>query len=354
MMKKTWSMCKECYGIVPAQVELTKSRGIVLTKICPTHGQQQALVDPNPDFFKWLQDTPKAPMSARTGMTALSVTNRCNVRCPGCYHLPDSSEDVGLEPLLEEAGLATKSVLGLMGAEPTMRVDLPALVTALKQRYKKHVMIYTNGIKLESEQYVESLKQADLDLVALSLHLPSYIGEKAHGSKVKGLVNLKKFGIKVDHLAFSLRDMGDVGAALSTVLALDYADLNNGYVRLRAPSAIGGKRNVPAHMSELLQQVLGTCAARGLRVEVVPFTNHAYAVMLKIEGRLVMLVRWPTAEEIDLQEAQHGPVKALFVPAAGETQILHQVLLTEWTRSGRALPPAPPVDCPDFISGKVA
>ena len=352
MKKDTWGLCKTCYGIVPAAMNFSQEHGAVLTKTCPAHGEQMALVDPSAEFYEWVQESPKASMSTRTGMTALNVTNRCNVRCPGCYHLPDDSDDKGLDPLIEEAGKATKPVLGLMGAEPTMREDLPELIVALKNAYKKHVMIYTNGIKLEDPDYVARLKKADLDLVALSLHLPSYIGEKAYGSKIKALENLKEQAVKVDHLAFSLRDMDDVDGALTTILGLDYGSLNNGYVRIRAPSAIGGKRNVPAHMSEMMKCVLETCIKRGLKAEVVPFTNHMYAIMLRIEGRLVMLVRWPTAEEIDLNEAQHGPVKALFVPEIGETQILHQVLMIERIRSGGTFPPPPPLECPDLIAGR--
>ena len=352
-MKKTWGMCKECYGVVPAKLEVNQDRGATLTKTCPVHGEQQALMDPNPNFFQWLAEMPKVDGSYRTGMTALNVTNRCNVRCPGCYHLPDSSDDRALDPLIVEAGTASRTVLGLMGAEPTMREDLPELISRLKKTYGKPVMIYTNGIKLEDTAYVERLATAALDRIALSLHLPSYIGEKAYGSKLQALVNIKNAQLKLDHLAFSLCSLADVDAALSTILALDYDLLHGRYVRLRAPSAIGGKRNEPAHMSALLQRVIESCAHRGLSVEVMPFTNHAYAIMLKIAERLIMLVRWPTVEEIDLQEAQHGPVSALFVPEVGETQILHQVLLTEHVRSGKHLPPAPPLDCPPEISGRL-
>ena len=340
----TWGLCKECYGITPAKVVSG-----TLIKKCELHGEQFTLVDPSLDFFRWLQTAPQADMSARTGMTALSITNKCNVRCPGCYALPDSSDDP--DDVVELAAKSSKSLLCLMGAEPTMREDLPQLITELKTKYHKHVMIYTNGIKLEDEAYLQSLTDAGLDLIALSLHLPTYIGDKAYGSKIKALNNIKNQHTKLDHLAFSLRDMDDVEPALETILSLDYEMVNGKYVRLRAPSAIGGKRNVPAHMSTMLQKTLEVCISRGWKAEVVPFTNHIYAVMLRINDRLVMLVRWPTAEEIDLVEAQKGPASALFVPEAGETQILHQVLLTERVRSGGALPPKPPTDCPREIAG---
>ena len=348
---KTWGMCKECYGVVPATVNFSKEHGAVITKICNQHGEQSALVDPSADFFKWILEAPHSSMSHRTGMTALNTTNRCNVRGPGCYHLPDDSTDRSLEGLVVEAGRATKSVLGLMGAEPTMREDLPELVQKLKETYGKPVMIYTNGIRLEDAAYTDRLKSSGLDLVALSLHLPSYIEQKAYASKVTAVENLRRSALSLDHLAFSLRDLSDIDDALTTILEFDYSLLYNRYVRIRAPSAIGGKRNVPCHMSELLKSVLEACIRRGLRAELVPFTNHVYAVMLSIEGRLVMLVRWPTAEEIDLIMAQSGPITALFVPEVGETQILHQVLLIERVRSGGNLPPMPPKDCPVSISG---
>lgn len=342
-MKETWGLCKECYGTVPAEVG-----GGIIVKHCPTHGVQFANQDPDPKFVDWVRDQPyyEAP---RLGMTAITVTNRCNVRCPGCYHHPDSSTDDSMLDVIKVAENATKPVIGLMGAEPTMREDLPQLIHAIRTIYKKGAVIYTNGIRLENKDYLEELGRFGLGRVCLSLHLPNYIGQKAYESKLRALKNLEKSRVQLDHIAFSLKDMDDVDDCLSVIMTLNYDNIIERYVRIRAPSSIGGERNSPVPLSVLRDEVFASCSRMGLKVEIAPFTNHMYAVMLLIEGRRVMLVRWPTVEEIDLEEAQAGPVKALFVPEIGEKQILHQVLMVDRLRSGGALPPKPPANCPRHL-----
>lgn len=350
MQDNTFSLCNECYGIVPAILE-RREDGVFLVKECTAHGIQSKIIDPSLEFFDWLQAAPRDMAPLRYGMTALNTTNRCNVRCPGCYALPDQSADRGLNGLVAEASKIKKHVAGLMGAEPTMRDDLPELIREIKFTSRKATFLYTNGIKLENISYTESLVKAGLDKVAISLHLPNYIGEKAHNSKIQALENLKSFPVELDHLSFSLRNLAEVDDALEAIMSLDYSNISKSYVRLRAPSAIGGKRNSPCHMSDLVKAVLESCVRKELPVSFMNFTHHVYAIMLKIRDRIIVLVRWPTVEEIDLVEANKGVVSALFVPEIGETNILHHVLMTERVRTGGSLPPLPPQDCPSEISG---
>lgn len=349
----TYSLCGQCYGIIPARLDYI-GMDILLNKTCPTHGTQEVLLDTTSDFQKLIFNMPRIDLSARDGMTALNVTNRCNVRCPGCYALPDQSKDRSLASIIKEAKGIKRTVVGLMGAEPTMRRDLPQLIRELSIQTNKKIFIYTNGIKLENKSYVDELAENGLTSLALSLHLPSYLGPKAFISKVKALENIKGTSIALDHISISLKDESEIGIAIQAIMSLDYGNMSNQYVRLRSPSSIGGKRNIPMSMAYLLDLVLKTCRVRGLKVEPAPFTHHRYAIMLNIEGRLVVLVNWPTVEDIDLVEAQQGPIGALFVPEIGETQILHQVILMEHVRSGGTLPPPPPLGCSPDISGIAA
>ena len=346
-MIETWSLCKECYGIVPATFD-----GSVLTKVCPTHGVQSAKVDPEDGFYNRVHSMPPKPKElVRLTTTALSITNRCNLRCPGCYALPDWSDDDSRESILTLAKKTKGQGIVLMGAEPTMRDDLPEIVKELKEETKKPILILTNGIRLEDEKYLGRLEESGLSRIVMSLHLPSYVGKKAFNSKIKAIENIKKTSIPFDHVNFSLKTISEVEGAIKYIVSLDFALFASGYVRLRAPAVIGGVRNKPCTMSEFLNAVLASCEKLGYSVLFAPFSNHLYAVLLVIEGKPIMLVRWPTVEEIDLQELQYGPPTALFVPSIGETQIIHQGMITERVRSGGALPPPPPLDCPPHILG---
>ena len=347
--KNTWGLCKHCYGIVPAHFD-----GTTLTKVCAAHGEQSARVDPEDGFYDRVRAMPHNDMVSRVIHTALSVTNRCNLRCPGCYALPDNSADDSIDDIMAVARGAKGFGLGLMGSEPTMRDDLPELIQRLKAELGKPISIYTNGIRLEDEAYLDSLEKAGLIRICLSLHLPSYVGQKAFDTKLRAIGNIKNTKIALDHVAFSLRTVSEMEEALQYILSLDFSLFSSGYVRLRAPAVIGGVRNEPTDMSTMLNAAFAACKKLGYSIKISPFTNHLHAIMLEVQGKHIMLIRWPTVEEMNLEEIQHGPRTALFVPTAGETQILHQGMLTERVRSGGAHPPPPPADCPSYISGVAA
>jgi hypothetical protein len=344
--KETWGLCTECYGIVPAEFD-----GSTITKVCPVHGEQKALVDPEDGFYARVQALPTQKMKNRLSHTSLSVTDRCNLRCPGCYARPDDTPDQPISEIVKVAKTARGHALALMGSEPTMRDDLAEMIRQVKAETGKPVAIYTNGIRLEDERYLAGLIEAGLDRAVISLHLPNYVGTKAFHSKIHAMANLLKYPGKLDQVVFSLKAVEEIEEALKYIVALDFKQLSGGYVRLRAPAAVGGDRNEPTSMSAMLNGVYRACERMGYTVGVAPFSNHLHAIMVVVQGKPILLIRWPTVAQMDLVEIQKGPRTALFVPQIGETQILHQGFVTERIRSGGALPPLPPANCPSHISG---
>ncbi len=110
----------------------------------------------------------------------ISVTDRCNFRCPYCmprevfglnYPFLKDPQLMSLEEITQIA--AAFVALGvekirLTGGEPLLRTDLPDLVRALKQELKvKEVALTTNGWLLEKR--AESLRAAGLDRVNVSV-----------------------------------------------------------------------------------------------------------------------------------------------------------------------------------------
>lgn len=345
--KETWGLCTECYGIVPAEFD-----GSTLAKVCPVHGEQKALVDPEEGFYDRVQALPAQEMKNRMSHTALSVTDRCNLRCPGCYARPDDTPDRPIGEILKVAYVARGQALVLMGSEPTMRDDLAEMIRIIKAETRKPIAIYTNGIRLEDEKYLAGLIEAGLVRVVISLHLPNYVGQKAFNSKIRAIENIQKTGVTLlDQVVFSLKTVDEIAEALKYIISFDFRFLASGYVRLRAPAAVGGDRNEPTSMSAMLNGVYRACERLGYTVSVVPFSNHLHAIMIVVQGKPILLIRWPTVAQMDLIEIQKGPRTALFVPQIGETQILHQGFVIERIRSGGALPPPPPANCPSHISG---
>ncbi len=98
------------------------------------------------------------------------VTHRCNMACANCYvpnrDVPDM--DTGrLEACL--AALPKRVNLRLIGAEPTMRRDLPEIVAMVRRRGHRPVLL-TNGLRLARDSYVRTLRDAGLRHVVVSLN----------------------------------------------------------------------------------------------------------------------------------------------------------------------------------------
>lgn len=98
------------------------------------------------------------------------VTHRCNMACANCYlpnrDVPDM--DIGrLEECL--AALPSRVNLRLIGAEPTMRRDLPGIVS-MARRLGHRPVVSTNGLRLARESYVRTLRDAGLRHVYISMN----------------------------------------------------------------------------------------------------------------------------------------------------------------------------------------
>lgn len=98
------------------------------------------------------------------------ITHRCNMACRNCYipvrDLPDLPVD-WLYDILER--LPHRTRIRLVGAEPTMRPDLPDIIRRVRQ--SGHIpIILSNGLNLRFPSYVKKLKAAGLRTLHLSLN----------------------------------------------------------------------------------------------------------------------------------------------------------------------------------------
>ena len=98
------------------------------------------------------------------------ITHRCNMTCHNCYipvrDLPDMPVD-WLYGVLER--LPRRTRIRLVGAEPTMREDLPEIIAQVRDLGHTPITL-TNGLKLGRLSYVKKLKAAGLSTIYLSLN----------------------------------------------------------------------------------------------------------------------------------------------------------------------------------------
>lgn len=126
------------------------------------------------------------------------ITHRCNMACRNCYIPVRGLPDLPAEWLYDILNrLPRRTRIRLVGAEPTMREDLPGIISRV--RALGHIpIILSNGLKLGRMSYVQKLKEAGLGTVYLSLNgglkdeLYLAIDELACADrKLKALANLR-------------------------------------------------------------------------------------------------------------------------------------------------------------------
>ena len=189
-IRETYSVCPVCGRRLPAKI-VVKKGAAYLEKSCPVHGGFSVLIWKNKrNLFSWYGDT--APLKkgensdcpsacAVSGLCAehkndtccviLEVTERCNLCCRYCFADKKSGPDIPFVELCREmAGFVVpgRTLVQMSGGEPTLREDLPELITAAKGLGCKYVQLNSNGIRLaEDEAYVKKLVDAGLSFVFL-------------------------------------------------------------------------------------------------------------------------------------------------------------------------------------------
>ncbi|QDR79684.1 radical SAM (seleno)protein TrsS [Sporomusa termitida] len=195
VLSATESVCPECLQRIPAR-RVARGDSVFLRKSCPEHGEYQVCVwEGDPDYFSWNNvQTPAIPQAdtttgrrgcpfdcglcpehrQQTCCVLLEVTGKCNLHCPVCF--ASASPAGGTEPdlaviegwfrlLMDKGGPYN---IQLSGGEPTVRDDLPAIITLGRKLGFEFFQINTNGLRLAAEDsYTARLKAAGLNCVFL-------------------------------------------------------------------------------------------------------------------------------------------------------------------------------------------
>jgi hypothetical protein len=322
------SLCNVCYKEIDASVEY-RDNGVYLNKSCDTHGEQNICIEEDAAFYRHslIQGPHADHWRSLINITALDVTQRCNVRCPHCYALPEKGTvDPSIDELIEVARKIQKgqSII-LMGSEPTMRTDLPELINALKKEFGKRVGMYTNAIRLADASYCKEIATV-IDFTTVSLHTRDYLpNQKLFDRKLEGIQNLFDNKVPIYHISFSLRTQDDLEEVFEHCKPF-WGKVH--HFRIRAPFVVGRCDDDSFYLSQLFQQFVKMTQREGMKLTVLPSDNNPYHVNLLVNNQIFRLIRVPGVEEVNLDYLQ-GPPYALFLPERGETNLVHQFILQE-------------------------
>ena len=218
LIGRTKSVCPVCLRVLPAD-KLTGADGnIYMEKTCPEHGTFSTLIweAGMADYMRWslsssVNEPPVHGKKKEKGCPydcglcedhlrkgccmLLELTNRCNLRCPVCFAAAGEKEPADLS--MEEIGNQYDFLINhggpfniqLSGGEPTMRDDLPEIISLGKEKGFSFFQLNTNGIRLAEETgYAQTLKAAGLNTVFLQFDgMTDSVYEKLRGRPLLGI-----------------------------------------------------------------------------------------------------------------------------------------------------------------------
>ena len=327
MTEQTTSMCPKCYETIPAKT-LVKEGAVYLTKHCDKcdHGEE-VMLGPDAQKYKELFGPETKEWMDKIDTCILNATDRCNMDCMHCYHMPDDTADENIQKIIDGAQTERPNYI-LMGAEPTVRKDLPELITKLTEAYGKPVGIYTNGIRLADKAYLRELQDAGLAFICFSLHTQKYINNDViWAKKEKALTNIIASQVPLHHIAFSINGLEDTIDCLR--LAHKYWGTCD-HFRIRIPGVIGNCGTEPMYITDYLDHFRETLSELNWPEEHMEADNSPYHYNIDVAGKHFRIIRWPSVHEIDLSLLE-GPPTAKFIEGT-ESNFVHQAIMQERLR----------------------
>lgn len=110
------------------------------------------------------------PEQSKFKTLVADITHRCNMECANCYVPNRTIPDMDLEKLYDLARrLPQRTEFRLMGGEPTVRKDLPDIISNIRKLGHRPTIL-TNGLKLGNFDYVKTLYDAGLRSLNISMN----------------------------------------------------------------------------------------------------------------------------------------------------------------------------------------
>jgi len=339
----TVSLCHHCYRHVPAFRYHLENK-VYIAKHCSEHGISHHLIENDYEFYSNIYYTQKTPEYNFNGGVLIEVTDRCNLECPHCYHMPENdTQDKSIETLLQEI---TRWPLGdkdihrviLSGAEPTLRKDFSDLVSKISELDSAiSVTVMTNGIRFGDRDFVRRAKDSGLAGVNIGLNHPDYIDHKTIRKKqLVAIDNMHTENIPISYISYTMLSLNEIDYIMNEILNNDWSSKN---FRIRYGSDIGrnpGQERV--FVSDIYKYIENWCHLHNKSFErIIEADNNIYHIMAKVEGKNIRIIQWCDITDIDMEELRSGPW-CDFVPD-GITNFLHQIIRRDvWKNQGNILP----------------
>jgi uncharacterized radical SAM superfamily Fe-S cluster-containing enzyme len=323
----TYSLCPICYRHIEA-ISYEEDGTIRMKKTCPEHGNMDYLVEHSAEFYHKIHST---PVNDNQNSVIFDVTNKCNLNCPHCYHMPDNkSIDKSIPQVIDEIKSMPDSFWAILaGAEPTVREDLSELIQEVKNTFGRSVGILTNGLKFSDKTYTKLMVESGLGgPIVLGLSYDN--SKKVRDVQLEGLRNLVEFGLH-PMIGITVKDYSCLEDIIREVHDL-YRNkiITVGFdnqVRFRFGADIGRTTNEPLKtLSKNLNEIKKVCEKLKLSYIEIPMNNTLVHQLVLIEGMPFRVIQWPNVTNIVMDELCCGPWARFCEPI---TNFCHQIILRD-------------------------
>ena len=237
----------------------------------------------------------------------VDLTHRCNMECANCYLPNREITDMDVDKLYEFLNKLPKRVIvRLIGAEPTIRNDLPDIIRNVK-KCGHQVSVTTNGLRLSSKKYVQSLKESGLRMVLISMNGASdpdvYArldrGREYAEMKYNALRNSMEARMIINtgtiiakgHNEFTFKDQIDLVRYLKK--ETNYKVRIKPILRFKSVGHIGRYMTDSSYTLPELEEQFNYYVSDATKVDVIESPNHAVlANFYEMEDMYVRLIDW--------------------------------------------------------------
>jgi len=341
-MYDTTSFCHVCYREVQAEIQFKEDNSVWIVKECPEHGRHEFLVEKDASFWtNKLSNNSVVYDNIYSRTLLIEVTDRCNVKCTHCYHQPDNSiADKPIEWIVAKALRNNYSVIQLIGAEPTLRDDLPEICSILKKN-GKHPTTYSNGVRLKDKEYLLKLCNSGLENLSLSVHDENYHNKNVWKSVQECLSNVQELiETKVisknflGQISFNIKDEQNVSDSFDKILSMYEMGIQGLYM-FRSPAEIGWEfyQKEEIYISTMFNWVKKEAEKRNLSFSIKQnYGSSPYRLPLEVGPLFIGLVHWPSVKTIDLKWSGSGPYASFVDGTVGS--LITQTIQREGMKKG--------------------
>lgn len=235
----TTTLCPLCSKLLPGEV-YGRDGAVYLSRSCPEHGDLEALVCSDINWFESLKRFDVPPIKpARpqrpvrlgcpldcglcaahrqvAGTMAIEISNRCNANCPVCLGDNRGSFEMSVAEVRElvESAIHDQGQIGVLtlsGGEPTIHPQFFEILSLLDRPEIARINLNSNGLRIAQDaQFVERLRQ--YPKLYISLHHDGKNAKQIRGirpeTQEKALNTLCEAGIGVVPLILGVRDIND-------------------------------------------------------------------------------------------------------------------------------------------------